>query len=32
VAETITIFEFMTTADASKVRNGAAVPIAEVRK
>jgi hypothetical protein len=32
VAETIEIFEFMTAADVSKERNGAAVPLAEVRK
>ena len=32
VAETIEIFEFMTAADLSKERNGAAVPLAEVRK
>jgi hypothetical protein len=32
VAETIEIFEFMTAADVSKTRNGAAVPLAEVRK
>ena len=32
VAETIEIFEFMTAADLSKERNGAAVPLAEIRK
>jgi hypothetical protein len=32
VAETIEIFEFMTAADVSKERKGAAVPLAEVRK
>jgi hypothetical protein len=32
VAETIEIFEFMTAADLSKERNGAAIPLAEVRK
>ena len=32
VAETIEIFEFMTAADVSKERNGAAVPLPEVRK
>ena len=32
VAETIEMFEFMTAADLSKERNGAAVPLVEVRK
>jgi hypothetical protein len=32
VAETIEIFEFMTAADLSKERNGAAVSLAEIRK
>jgi hypothetical protein len=32
VAETIEILEFMSAADVSKERNGAAVPLAEVRK
>jgi hypothetical protein len=32
VAETIEIFEFMTAAEVSKARKGAAVPLAEVRK
>jgi hypothetical protein len=32
VAETIEIFEFMTAADLSKERHGAAVPLAEIRK
>jgi predicted dehydrogenase len=30
-AETIEVFEFMTAADVSKRRNGAAVPLAELR-
>jgi predicted dehydrogenase len=32
VAETIEIFEFMTAADLSKERNGAEVPLAELRR
>jgi hypothetical protein len=32
VAETIEIFEFMTAADLSKERNGAAVSLEEIRK
>ena len=32
VAETIELFEFMTAAQVSKERNGAAVPLAELRK
>jgi predicted dehydrogenase len=31
VAETIEVFEFMTAAELSKMRNGAAVPLAELR-